>query len=238
MTSSKMHALVFVGAVLVAWPGCRTAPSEDVGETKFSIVLPDSTTIDSIDWVLHSSTGSVVEMGSIDTSDAKTTASLAAVLPTGMGDTITMTGMTSAGVACTGTSSSFDVTAGGTATVSVNIICGNFTPDAGTGMLVVSSTVVSGDSCPVLTSSLISPLVTDIADPISVMATGSDADAGDTISFAWSATGGTFTSPTSASTSYQCPSTAGMQTLTLKISDNHMPESCTTVVTFPPVSCM
>ena len=229
--------MVFVGAAFVASLGCRNTGSNEVGELTFAIALPDSTEVHSVDWVLHSSGGAVIEMGSIDTTNAKVTASLAAVLPAGTGDTITMSGTSTAGVLCTGTSQAFDVLAGGTTMVSVNMICGSVTPDGGTGMVVVTSTIVAGDSCPLLTTSLIEPRVTAIASPIHLTATASDADMGDTLTFTWSATAGTFTDPSMASTDYHCPSTTGMQSLTLRIADNHMPVPCTTVVTFPAVDC-
>jgi hypothetical protein len=202
-----------------------------------AISLPDGTSIQAIDWVLKSSTGATIEMGTINTTSPKVTASLATDIPAGMGDTITMSGTTTAGTMCMGTSQPFNVVAGTTAMVSVNIVCGSVATDGGTGTVVVSSTVVPGDSCPLLGSSLITPRVTAIADPIDVMASASDSDMGDVLTFAWSATAGTFTSASSASTQYHCPMTAGMQTLTLRISDDHMPTPCTTVVTFPTVDC-
>jgi hypothetical protein len=230
--------MMALGAVASSLGCGKEAPSKsDVGQVNLALALPDGTSIPSIAWVLHTSGGAVIEMGTLNTTDPNVRASLATDIPVGMGDTVTMSGTTTAGAMCTGTSSPFNVVAGTTVMVAVNIICGSVTPDGGTGTVIVSSTVVAGDSCPILTSSLVSPLQTAIADPIAVMAGASDSDMGDTLSFMWSATGGTFTNAALASTDYHCPMTAGMQTLTLRITDNHMPTPCTTVVMFPAVSC-
>jgi hypothetical protein len=70
---------------------------------------------------------------------------------------------------------------------------------------------------------------------VSVAAT--DADAGDTLTYAWSATAGTFVGASLATTQYTCAA-AGDQTLSVVISDNHMPSACSITATFPVVSCL
>jgi hypothetical protein len=215
----------------------ETAAPEDMGQLNLSVVLPDGGEIRAVDWAIHASTGAVILQGTINTSNPKALPGFVAGLPAATGDTLTMSATTTTGVSCTGTSAPFDVVAGATANVAVNITCNSVTPDAGTGIIIAHGTVVAGDSCPTLTSSLVSPQTTAIVDPISVLATASDADGTDTLTYAWSATAGTFTSAASATTQYHCPATAGMQTLTVTITDNHAPTPCATVVTFPAVDC-
>jgi hypothetical protein len=215
----------------------QVAAPEDMGQLNLSIILPDGGQIPAVDWTIHASTGAVILYGTINTSNPKALPGFVAALPAATGDTLTMSATTTTGVSCAGTSAPFDVTAGVTSNVAVNITCNSIMPDAGTGLIIAHGTVVAGDSCPNLTSSLVSPQQTGLANPIDVMATASDSDVSDTLTYAWSATAGTFTSASSASTQYHCPATAGTQTLTLTITDNHAPTPCATVVTFPAVDC-
>jgi hypothetical protein len=67
--------------------------------------------------------------------------------------------------------------------------------------------------------------------------TAADADMGETLTFSWTATSGSFMSASSATTHYTCGAT-GTQTLSVAITDSHTPTPCTTTVMFPPVSCM
>jgi hypothetical protein len=71
---------------------------------------------------------------------------------------------------------------------------------------------------------------------ITVGATASDLDTGDTLTFAWTATAGSFAAGTSAATTYNC-ATAGPQTLTITVSDGHCTDSATIPVTCVALSC-
>ncbi|WP_330166775.1 MULTISPECIES: Kelch repeat-containing protein [unclassified Corallococcus] len=55
---------------------------------------------------------------------------------------------------------------------------------------------------------------------LSLVATAHDPNPGDTLSFAWSATAGTFSSPSAASTSWTAPLSTGIQTLTFTVTDS------------------
>jgi hypothetical protein len=149
-----------------------------------------------------------------------------------------MTATTSTGATCSGTSAPFDVVVGQTAKIPVTITCGTVVPDGGIGTVVVTGTLVPGDNCPALVSWSISPQQTAAnGGTIDVSASASDADVSDTLTYAWAATAGTFTSGSTASTQYTCGA-AGTQTLSLTISDNHTPTPCTINVMFPPIDCM
>ncbi len=57
-------------------------------------------------------------------------------------------------------------------------------------------------------------------DSLSLVATAHDPDPGDTLSYAWSSTAGSFSSASSASTSWTAPDSTGPQTLTLTVTDS------------------
>ena len=56
---------------------------------------------------------------------------------------------------------------------------------------------------------------------ITLAVTAHDPDAGDTLTYAWSATGGTFSSSATPGSVWTAPSTAGAQTLTIQVTDPH-----------------
>jgi hypothetical protein len=231
-------ASLILGALLSlnCAPGKAPGSGTDRGEVNIALTLPGGQTISSVSWKVMSSSNAVVDMGTLDTSGT-TSIGFISSLPAGTGDTLQMTAMTSAGVACTGTSSSFNVTSGGSTPVSVNLQCGALAADGGTlGSVVVSGSVVAGDNCPSLSAWFITPQQTMGSAPIDVSVTGTDPDVGETVTYAWTATSGSFASATSAMTQYTCGAT-GMQTLSVAITDNHMPTPCTTHVSFPAVDC-
>lgn len=213
------------------------AGSNSLGEIKLALSLPGGMTINSVDWKVLSATSTVLLQGTINTSDPNLQPSLVAGIPAGVGDVVVMSALTNTGVSCSGTSGAFNVVAGQTVPVPVNITCGATTPSSGLGSAVIMATVVPGDSCPVATAYLLSPgAATSPTGQIAVSITAMDADSGDTLSYAWTAPAGTFASATSASTTYTC-TTAGSEALTVAVSDNHMPTPCTTTITFPAVTC-
>jgi hypothetical protein len=143
----------------------------------------------------------------------------------------------------------FNVVAGQQVGVAVNIICGGSQVQTGSGSAIINGNVIAGDNCPVLTSWVASPLQTSApTGQISVAAAATDSDSGETLTYAWTATAGTFaaaTTPGVASgatdaTSYTC-TTVGMQTLTVTVTDNHTVKNpngmnCSVTQTFP-INC-
>jgi hypothetical protein len=235
-TSFRRGALSILGMLLTLGCGSEKVPGGSVGEIQVALSLPDGTAINSVAWKVLSSSSAQIASGTLNTSGSRSPSFITS-LPAGASDTVVMTATTTGGVTCAGTSSPFTIIAGQSTTVNLNVVCENTPADGGSlGSVVVSSTLVAGDHCPELTQWFISPQSTTGSNPIDVSVTGSDADVGDTLSYAWTATAGSFTSPSSAMTQYTCAAT-GAPTLTVAISDNHMPTPCTTRVTFPSVSC-
>jgi hypothetical protein len=117
-------------------------------------------------------------------------------------------------------------------------------PPAKGGAVDVNFRVVRGDNCPLLTSWSASPLqVSAPGGSIDLSATATDADARETLTFSWTAPAGRFTVPSStgasgasATTKYVCDK-PGPQKLTVTVTDNHVPSSCSASQTFP-VTCV
>jgi hypothetical protein len=225
--------------LLAAAVGCQSTEngSGDQGQLTLALSLPGSVTIDAVNWQVLSSTSAVLASGTIDTSHAGAAASLSVGVAAGTGDTVKMSAMTSTGATCMGTSAPFNVSAGMTVPIGVTLNCSATMTGGGLGSVVVTGTVVEGDNCPTLVSWMLSPQQTAAnGGTIDVAATANDADMGETLTYAWTATGGTFTSPAMASTQYTCGS-AGMNTLTLTVTDNHTPTACSINISFPQVTC-
>lgn len=241
-TSQLRHGLVAaLGLVaLTATAACNDSSNGGLGPVTLALSLPGGVTITSVDWKVFSpGSATAVASGTINTSNASATPSVNLSLPQGSGYTVNMTTTTSDGSPCSGTSAAFNVSPGAaTVPVGVTIACGNVTPTPSVGQIVVTGTVVAGDNCPALTSSVISPETTAAnGGTIDVSVAASDADSGETLSYAWAATAGSFASASQASTQYVCGA-AGDQTLSVTITDSHAPAACAIHVTFPVVHCL
>jgi hypothetical protein len=239
---SMLRKTLFVVAAAVAavtGAGCQNSPGIIGGEGRVVMALtaPDGTTISSVSWTVQSSSNVTIASGTTNTSHTGATASFIAGIPSGTGDVVTMTAVTSGGTTCAGTSSPFDVADNKTTSVNINLNCSPTMADGGLGSVVVSGTLVAGDNCPTLTAWSISPQTAAAnGGTIDVSVTAADADVGDTLSYAWTVGAGTFSSSTTASTTYTCGA-AGTETLHVVVSDNHMPVPCSINVAFPSVSC-
>jgi hypothetical protein len=162
--------------------------------------------------------------GDINTSDMNATPSVAHSVPASQGDIaiLTATTMDAKMLPCTGQSAGFNVVAGQETGITVNLICGGSMTASTQGTVYVNGQVVVGDNCPALTSWMASPLQTSAPNGlIDVSAAASDADTTETLTYAWTASNGSFTDPSKGTTQYKC-TTVGMQTLTITVTDNHM----------------
>jgi hypothetical protein len=240
-TSNLNGRKLLAGAALIGLlsAGCAgemKGSGGPVGEVRLALSLPDGTSVNSVSWKILSASSAVIVSGTLNTSGSQRPSFIAS-LPPATGDTVNMTATTSSGAACAGSSAAFNVVAGQSVTVNVNVPCEGAVADGGIGSVVVSGTIVPGDHCPTLTSWLITPQASGAADPIDVTVSAADLDSGDTLSYAWAAPAGTFTNPSSAATQYHCGPT-GSESLSVQVSDNHTPIPCTTSITFPAVDCL
>jgi len=187
--------------------------------------------------------------GDINTMDQNATPSVLHSVPASTGDIAVLSATATDGTMCTGQSMPFNVVAGQQIGVTVNLICGGSNVASGSGTAIVNGTIINGDNCPVLTSWMASPLQTSAPNGlIDVSGIATDSDTGETLTYAWTATAGSFTAPTTAgvasgtanTTQYKC-TTVGMQTLTLTVTDNHtaanpLSTNCPVHVDFP-INC-
>jgi hypothetical protein len=223
-------------ALAFAWAlACSHGPSVPPdSRVKLAFSLPDGLTITSVAYEVWSSTNAVLLSGTINTIDSRAIVSVSLALPAGTGDTIHLSAKTTLNIMCTGTSPPFDLVSGQTTTVLMALNCGGLESPI-PGVAVVNPNFVEGENCPTITSVTVEHAQTSIGSTISVAATATDADAVDSLSYAWSPAG-SFTNPSASSTTFTC-TTAGAQTISLTVGDNHVPNSCTIDVTLP-VTCL
>jgi hypothetical protein len=226
---------VIAALLPIALGGCapRSTPSDN-GSLRVALSFPDGTTLSSVTYTVLAADGAtVLASGTIDTSDSH--ASPSAVIPVadshGSLDTVSLHGTTSAGVACAGTSAGFPIMGGKTTPVPVLLTCGGSQLQTMAGSAVILGTAVEGDNCPVLASWAVSPLQASRLGHIDVAASATDADPADVLTYAWTASAGTFDDASKAVTDYTCAS-PGSVTLDVVVSDNHGSSPCTASVSF------
>ncbi|HEX8436902.1 Ig-like domain-containing protein, partial [Archangium sp.] len=77
-----------------------------------------------------------------------------------------------------------------------------------------------GNEAPVIDSVVASPTTIQTGGSISLTSTTHDSNTGDTLSFLWTGTAGTFATPTAANSTWTAPSSTGIQTLTFTVTDS------------------
>lgn len=209
-------------AALLASACAGGAP--DAGATLVGFVLPNGANLQTVAYVVLSSDSKVVLSGSENVSDPDATLSLTLNLAPARGDVLEITATTGTGSSCSGTSQPFDVVPGAPTFVNLVLRCGG--PGA-----------AGADHCPAVSVAPPAPAAgTAPSGIVTLTVTGSDPDPADVLSYAWSASAGTFADAAEASTYYVC-TTAGAETLVLTVDDHHQPSPCQ--VTFlVPVTCL
>jgi hypothetical protein len=209
------------GAVLFGAASCSDGNAPPPATTaRIALVLPQGSTLGWIAYKVFSSTGVVLLAGGESLTDPNATLSVVLKLPAGEGEVVEMSAATSLGDLCSGTSAPFDVVAGVAAEVDVSLIC--------------PMSATTADHCPTVaswTAARDSGPATTPAE-FDLMVAANDSDPGDLLSFAWTATAGTFGEPASPSTVYSC-GPESQPTITLKISDDHAPSACSVSLVLP-----
>ncbi len=77
-----------------------------------------------------------------------------------------------------------------------------------------------GNEAPLIDSVVASTTSVQTGGTLTLTATAHDPNTGDTLTYAWTGTGGTFSAPTAASTSWTAPASTGAQTLTFTVTDS------------------
>jgi hypothetical protein len=158
--------------------------------------------------------------GMIDVSHSSTLSAVLGPFAAGGPYTITLSGTsTDNSETCTG-SATFTVTPGQTIPVTVPVSCHQ---TSHTGSVLVNGVL---NVCPLVDGISASPNELYVGGSVSVSATAHDPDSGPSpLTFAWTATSGTFTDPSSLNTRFVC-TTAGSATLTLTVSDGDTASGC------------
>jgi Concanavalin A-like lectin/glucanases superfamily len=220
----------------------------DLGSVSLALTLPSGSHINQVHYVIHAGMpGGIADVsGNINTTDQSATPTAFVSFPASTGDTVTLTADTTGmpPIHCSGVGASFTVLAGQQAEAAIVLMCGGGQA-AGTGNngnVHINGTVSeiggTGDNCPQVTSWTVSPFETSApTGTIDVTADATDMDPGETatLTFAW-APAGKFTSATGKTNTYHCL-VAGPDTITLSVTDTHMPSACTETVSFP-VNCV
>jgi len=185
--------------------------ADNTGSVGLNLTLSSGAVITSVQAVVSGSALSAPITRTIPVAGNQSTVSaLFGGLPAGT-YSIALSASTADGKTDCGGTANFTVLAGQTVGVTVPLTCNT---DVTRGNVLVNGQF---NSCPELTFVYVAPLQTDVGLQMVVEADATDAD-GDTVTYAWTATDGTFVSPSSGDTSYNC-SASGDQTLTLTIND-------------------
>jgi hypothetical protein len=213
-----------VGACGGTAPASGGSTVEAAGSLQLALQLANGTTLSSASYAIVGP-GSFIKAASLDVSNSSTLSAVIGGLPAGTGYSITLTATsTNGGASCAG-SASFNVTAGGTSTVTVHLTC-HEAPN--TGSVAVNGTI---NVCPTIDSVSSNPPTGNV---IAISSAASDADSGpQPLSYSWTTTSGTLSSATAQSPTLTC-TTPGVASLTLTVSDGdptcnatfNLPETC------------
>jgi hypothetical protein len=239
-TSLKLSAATSLALLAgVIGSSCSKDSLPSGGDVRLAVVLPSGAAVDAVTYqVLDSSGVTIAGPASFDVSSSQAPVALDIFVPAtpagDPGDTVKLTAKATSGESCTGTSAPFVVVAGNRLAVTMTLTCGTGTPSGPSGNVGITATVVEDDHCPSITSAVASPVTMSAGGSIGVAATASDADPCDTLIYAW-APAANFTTPAASAATYICLS-AGTESLTLTVSDNHTPP-CSTTATLT-VKCL
>jgi hypothetical protein len=205
--------------------------SGDSGNLKIAFAIPGGDSISTVNYKVTATTGgAVLVQGSMNTADPNATASLDLALPptaAGATDTIVLTATTDKGVACATAPVSFTVTSNTNTNVMLALACGTAVPQTVPGTVDVTATVSNTNSCPSITSAVVGPDQTSVGATVAVSETAVDPD-NDPLTVTWGPAANV-AAPGSASTTYTC-TTAGTQSITLKVSDGQCEADVTLTV--------
>jgi hypothetical protein len=241
MNSSIHKVLMFLAAGSVAFSlsaGCSGTNKEpdrspevsasSVGSLGLKLVISGGVALPSVNYVV---TGpeSFTKSGTLDVSSSPP--GVIDGIPVANGYRIELSATASDGKTCSG-SAVFDITSRDTQSVDVSLQC-QAAPR--TGSMIVNGKL---NVCPSIDSLAATPSAVHVGSSLSLVAQGSDPDAGPAaLSYTWTASAGTLSSATGATSSFTCTQ-VGAATVTLSLSDGDTcpdQRSLTVTCTQPPV---
>jgi arylsulfatase A-like enzyme len=209
--------------------GCSSDPVaeggvEQAGSLGLNLEVAPGITLNSVTYTVTGNGFS--KTGTIDSSGTPTISGTIGGIPAGNGYTITLTATSAEGGLTFTGSASFNVTAGGTTSVTIRLR----SPGKGkNGSVTVNGTVNVG---PVIDELTVTPLTVSVGSSISLTAVGSDADSGPSpLSYYWTTTGGVIADPVNPNATLTS-ATPGTFTVKLTLSDGDITDTRTTTVTF------
>ncbi len=195
-------------AVLASLASCHGRPRLSDGLGSAKVVLRAQSPLDVAEVTL------VIQGGNLPSPRTETLAGgtanmevLVGGLPAGTGYSFTASGADALGVVLYQGSATADILANQTVTVLITL-------------LQVSARPPFRNSAPVIDSVVIAPAEVAPGEMVAVSASAHDPNPGDTITFAWTATGGAFADPAAATTTWMAPSAEGTYHLTIEVRDN------------------
>jgi hypothetical protein len=197
---------------------------ESTGEVNLALQLANGSSVQSANYTIIGPNG-FSKAGSIDLSAATKLSATIGGLPAGTGYVITLSATSTDATSCGG-SATFNVQARATVTVTVPLAC-HEAPHTG-------SVMVSGalNACPTIDALGASPSEVQVGGHVALSASAHDSDAGPSaLSFAWTASAGTLSSPSAQNPTFTCGTTAGTATISLTVSDGDPAASCADTLT-------
>jgi PKD repeat protein len=196
---------------------------QPVGSVGLALTLPGGAALNSVSYTV-TGPGGFTRTASLDLSHSTTLSALIS-LPAGGPYTITFTGTSTDGSLGCGGSATFSVVAHQITSVTAPLDCHE---TAHTGSVLVNGVL---NVCPVIDGLSATPAEVLVGKSVALAATAHDSDAGPAaLSYAWSATSGTFSSTTAPNPTFTC-ATAGNATVTLTVSDGDSASGCSAVQT-------
>lgn len=192
--------------LLVSLLGCTAQPLGSV-----QLMASGQQTLSSSDVSRVTVTVSAANMASLSVDLARASGSWGGTLgniPAGTDRSILAEAFDSSGVLrFRGQASAITITANQTATVAIML-------------QELAPAPAFSNEAPLIDSVFASISTVQTGGTLSLTATAHDPNAGDTLTWAWSASGGTFSAPAAAATSWTAPASPGIQTLSLTVKDS------------------
>ncbi|HTQ02449.1 MAG TPA: hypothetical protein VMI54_01290 [Polyangiaceae bacterium] len=226
----SLRASLFTLALAAAPLACSDGtPAGNVAERGGSIGLSltaNGVTLGNVGYVI-TGPASFSKSGTIDETRSTTLSANIGAIPAGNGYSITLSATPLSGAASCSGSAPFDVVAGQTTPVSVELLCHQ---NATTGSVLVNGTV---NLCPTLNDVSASPSSVAVGGSVTLSASASDADDGPSpLSYQWTAPGATLTGANTPSATLVCTA-SGTVTATVSVSDGDpaCPETGSVIIT-------
>jgi PKD domain-containing protein len=231
-------ATAFLG---IAATGCgseeasspHSASGRTIGSAELSLTLPNSTTISTVGYKITHSNGYLSD-GSVPVANSEAITFQIGNIPAALGYKIELTASTSGSDGCKAGPMPFDITGGQTSLIAMTLRCGSGSSGSKSGNVRVDVDVEtsggSGNGCAVVDGLTALPRSVKVGSTIDLRGYATSSSA----TFKWTvASGGSFSSASSAMTTFKCES-AGTHTVTLSVTGSG---SCSASTAEIPLIC-